>query len=197
MKTIYLDSDFVCHLVDDGTMQMVETTVFDDKPDEAIKSYRYVPEGKSWTRADGAVFNGLMVSTVKDYHSIMLDVAISYLDDEQAESVSVLFENWAAGVAYAVGDRRQYNGKLYRCVQAHTSQADWTPPAVPALWTECAKPGEGDSPDNPIPYNNNMELLEGKYYSQSGVVYRCFRSTGIPVYNNLADLVGIYVEVVE
>lgn len=61
-------------------------------------------------------------------------LATSYLDDEQAESVTDLFPLWASGVAYEVGDRRQYDGLLYRCVQAHTSQTDWTPPAVPALW---------------------------------------------------------------
>lgn len=49
--------------------------------------------------------------------------------------------------------------------------------------------------DNPIPYNNNMELFEGKYYIQNGVTYICIRSTGTAVYNNLADLVGLYVEV--
>ena len=65
-------------------------------------------------------------------HSIRL--ATSYLDDEQAESVTDLFPKWEPGTAYAVGDRRRYNDLLYRCVQAHTSQADWTPPAVPALW---------------------------------------------------------------
>ena len=63
-----------------------------------------------------------------------ITLATSYLDDEQAESVTDLFPAWASGIAYAVGDRRQYDGLLYRCVQAHTSQADWTPPAVPALW---------------------------------------------------------------
>lgn len=63
-----------------------------------------------------------------------MNLATSYLDDEQAESVTILFPVWEVGVAYAVGDRRQYDGLLYRCVQAHTSQADWTPPLVPALW---------------------------------------------------------------
>lgn len=63
-----------------------------------------------------------------------INLATSYLDDEQAESVTDLFLLWASGIAYAVGDRRQYNGLLYRCVQAHTSQPDWTPPVVPALW---------------------------------------------------------------
>lgn len=41
---------------------------------------------------------------------------------------------WAPGVAYAVGDQVTYNGTTYQCVQAHTSQDAWTPPAVPALW---------------------------------------------------------------
>lgn len=61
-------------------------------------------------------------------------LATSYLDDEQAESVTELFLQWESGIAYEIGDRRQYDGLLYRCVQAHTSQDDWTPPAVPALW---------------------------------------------------------------
>ena len=41
---------------------------------------------------------------------------------------------WAAGVAYKVGDVVTYNGQSYKCLQAHTSQPDWTPPVVPALW---------------------------------------------------------------
>ena len=134
MKTIYLDSDFVCHLVNDGMMQEIQTDVFDGQPDEFIKGYRYVPQGETWVRSDGVEFHGVMVAPAKDYKQIMTDVAVSYLDDTQAESVTILFGNWEVGVAYAVGDRRQYNGLLYRCVQAHTSQADWTPPAVPALW---------------------------------------------------------------
>lgn len=63
-----------------------------------------------------------------------ITLATSYLDDEQAETVTNLYPLWEVGVAYAVGDRRQYDGLLYRCVQAHISQEDWTPPAVPALW---------------------------------------------------------------
>ena len=115
-------------------MQTVETDVFDGKCAAYIEGYRYVPEGEVWTRSDGAEFHGLMIAPAKDYDRIMVDVAIGYLDDDEAESVTMLFENWQSGVAYAVGDRRKYEGLLYRCVQAHTSQADWTPPAVPALW---------------------------------------------------------------
>lgn len=131
---IYLDSDFICHLTNDGTMQAAETDFFDGKPDEYIKGYRFVPEGQTWTRKDGAVFSGSMIAPAKDYDRIITDVAISYLDDEQAETVTELFEEWQPKTKYEAGDRRQYNGLLYRCVQGHTSQDGWEPPNVPALW---------------------------------------------------------------
>ena len=81
--------------------------------------------------------------------------------------------------------------------QTHTSSEIYPPgsPGTEALYAEVEEPGQGDTPDNPIPYNNNMELIEGKYYEQFSVVYICTRSTGVPVYNNLADLVGIYVDI--
>ena len=72
----------------------------------------------------------------------LIEKAAISLEDGDALDAVELFPAWAAGVAYAVGQRIQYNGKLYKCVQAHTSQADWTPDATPALWTEVAKPGE-------------------------------------------------------
>ena len=56
------------------------------------------------------------------------------LDDETALTGVELFSAWAVAKAYAVGDRVQHGGTLYKCVQAHTSQADWTPDATPALW---------------------------------------------------------------
>ena len=49
--------------------------------------------------------------------------------------------------------------------------------------------------DNPIEYNNNMILENGKYYTQDGIKYYCNRDTEIPVYNNLSALVGLYVVV--
>ena len=67
MKTIYIDSDFKCHTFDDGTMTAVETNAFDGKCDAYIEGYRFVPEGESWTREDGVVFHGEMISPWKDY----------------------------------------------------------------------------------------------------------------------------------
>ncbi len=64
----------------------------------------------------------------------LIQTAIAYLPDEEAETVTALFPDWETDKAYAVGDRVKYNGLLYRCVQAHTSQSDWTPDITPALW---------------------------------------------------------------
>ena len=129
----------------------------------------------------------------------LIEKASESLDDESALGGIELFPEWKVGKLYEVIDgvkpRFRYDGKLYRVEQTHTSQADWLPDSTPALYSEIARPGQGDTPDNPIPYNNNMELHLGKYYSQSGVVYVCIRDSLIPLYNNLADLVGLYVQV--
>ena len=58
------------------------------------------------------------------------------LDDESSLQGIELFPLWKNETAYAVGDRIRYNEVLYKCVQAHTSQADWTPDVTTALWTE-------------------------------------------------------------
>ena len=72
----------------------------------------------------------------------MIEKASASLPDEDALEAVELFPAWQTGISYAVGIRVRYGEKLYKCVQAHTSQADWTPDKTPALWTEVAKPGE-------------------------------------------------------
>ena len=72
----------------------------------------------------------------------LIEKAAISLSDEDALGGVELFPAWAADTAYELGVRIRYDGKLYRCEQAHTSQAGWEPPFVPALWTEVAKPGE-------------------------------------------------------
>ena len=71
-----------------------------------------------------------------------IEVASTFLTDEEALEAVELFPNWQTDTAYKVGIRVRYNGQLYRCEQAHTSQADWTPDTTPALWTAVAEPGE-------------------------------------------------------
>ena len=72
----------------------------------------------------------------------MLHKASISLSDEDAIEAVELFPKWATGIDYVVDQRIRYEDKLYRVVQAHTSQEGWEPPATPALWTEVAKPGE-------------------------------------------------------
>lgn len=67
--------------------------------------------------------------------------AVSLPDEDALEAVE-LFQAWMSGTSYAADERIRYGGKLYRCVQAHTSQTDCMPDATPALWTEVALPGE-------------------------------------------------------
>ena len=125
----------------------------------------------------------------------LIEKASISLSDTDALEAKELFAEWEVGLHCEYHIKYRYDGRLWRCEQAHDAIEGYEPPNVPALFSEVGQPSQGDTPDNPIPYNNNMELNEGKYYSQNDVVYYCFRDTGIPVYNDLADLVGLYVEV--
>ena len=71
-----------------------------------------------------------------------MEKASGSLSDEDALEAVELFPSWEADTEYAADQRVRYGGKLYRCVQSHTSQAGWEPDKTPALWTEVAKPGE-------------------------------------------------------
>ena len=61
---------------------------------------------------------------------------VSTFTDENAVKVIDLYPVWMVGISVAKDSRYQYNGKLYKCVQAHTTQADWTPDITPALWVK-------------------------------------------------------------
>lgn len=118
------------------------------------------------------------------------------VDDTTALRMVEFYPEWAAGVAYTAEYKVQRSGKLWRCVQAHTSQAGWEPSINTAsLWEEICETHAGTLAD-PIPYSGNMALTAGLYYIQDYVIYLCNRDTVNPVYNPLADLVGIYVETI-
>lgn len=117
------------------------------------------------------------------------------VDDNTALRMVAFYPEWAADTDYTAGYKVQYGGKLWRCLQAHTSQSGWEPENAPALWTEICETHGGTLTD-PIPYDGNMALEAGKYYIQDYVIYLCTRDTVNPVYNPLAELVGLYVETV-
>lgn len=67
---IFIDSDFKCHVQNDGTTQEVETDFFDGKCQEFIEGYRFVPDGAVWVREDGVEFHGEMIASWKDYNEL-------------------------------------------------------------------------------------------------------------------------------
>lgn len=77
---------------------------------------------------------GAIIEKARRLRHKIEDLAITMTDEEGLEFVD-LFVNWVTGTAYAVGDRVKFGDTLYKCVQAHTSQDDWTPDLTPALWT--------------------------------------------------------------
>ena len=94
---IYLDSDFKCHITNNGTMREIELSesFFDNKCAEFIEAYRYVPAGENWTRADGEVFRGEMFSpwnlteeVLELQHHYELE-QIAKLTDESKNAVSL------------------------------------------------------------------------------------------------------------
>lgn len=115
------------------------------------------------------------------------------VDDNTALRMRSFYPEWAENTAYAVGYKVQYNGKLWRVVQAHTAQVGWQPTNAPSLWEQINEIHDGTI-DDAIPYDGNMALVNGKYYTQNDVIYLCIRDTVNPVYHALAELVGLYVE---
>ena len=122
-----------------------------------------------------------------------IETAVQSLSDSEALEAETLYPEWASDTDYTAGYKVRRGGRLWRCIQAHTSQIGWEPENAPALWTEICESHSGTLED-PIPYNGNMALESGKYYSQNSKIYRCTRDTVNPVYNALSELVGLYVE---
>lgn len=133
--------------------------------------------------------------SISEVQEMMVRAQINTLavDDATALRMVAYYPEWTAGTAYAVGDRLVYNGDLYKVLQAHTAQETWLPgTGTESLYTRIDEQHDGTKYD-PIPYDGNMALESGKYYTQSGMTYLCSRDTVNPVYNALRELVGIYV----
>ena len=126
-----------------------------------------------------------------------IDSAGNMLTDEQAVQVKGIYKNWTelAGTEATVGQRFRYEDNLYKVITCHTFSQQWIPGVGTESLYERIDETHTGTADDPIPYNGNMALENGKYYSQDGVTYLCNRDTINPVYPPLADLVGLYVEV--
>ena len=106
-------------------------------------------------------------------------IAAADYPNEQAAAVPTLYPAWTTGEAVEVDDRRYYepDGRLYKCRQAHTTQADWTPDVTPAMWAVIDVSHAGTMED-PIPASRGMDYVYGKYYRdpEDGKTYLCKRT---------------------
>lgn len=85
--TIYIDSDYKCHTSPADGLTAIETEGFDGKCRQYIEGYRFVPAGETWTREDGRVFHGEMVSPWRDY-DILAELQALY-EEEQAKQADM------------------------------------------------------------------------------------------------------------
>ena len=140
-----------------------------------------------------ASFAKLMVNTVS-------------MTNTQALEMQVLFPIWGQqgaefGKEVEIGFRLRVvddtSDVLYEVIQKHTLQEHYKPGTGTEALYKIIDVVHTGTKEDPIPYNNNMQLELGKYYSQNGVTYLCFRDTGQPVYNDLSALVDIYVKVAQ
>jgi hypothetical protein len=127
-----------------------------------------------------------------------MDVAGTVLTDEQALGCKAIYKQWKdlMGVTVNKGFRFLYSTDLYRTEQPeYTFLEHYVPGSVgtESLFSRVDE-GHAGTIDDPIPYETNMEIFEGKYYIQYDVVYLCTRSSGQPLYHDLSALVGHYVE---
>ena len=119
------------------------------------------------------------------------------LDDTQAAKLALCYVAWTTDKAYKVGDRVLCDGKLWKCRQAHTSQENWKPSINTASLWEVINVENAGTLDDPIPYDQTMTVYNGKYYLEEGIIYKCIRDSGQPLYATCASLVGNYFEVAE
>lgn len=131
-----------------------------------------------------------------------IEQAAQSLPDADCLKAKALYPRWEklvqlGSVTAEAGYRFAYNGDLYKCVNPDpTFQSDWIPGnGTAALYVRVDEANAGTLAD-PIPYDGNMALTAGLYYIQDYVIYLCTRDTVNPVYNPLADLVGIYVKTI-
>ena len=92
-----------------------------------------------------------------------IETAVQSLPEREALEAVTLYPEWAAGVDYSTGHKMQRGGKLYRCLQAHTSQDGWEPENAPSLWAKVLIPDETvipewEQPDSTTPYSSGDKV---------------------------------------
>ena len=99
-----------------------------------------------------------------------IETAVQSLPDNEALETVMLYPTWESDAAYPAGQRVRYNGTLHKCLQAHTSQPDWTPDAAPSLWAKVLIPDSDTIPEWEQPDSTNG-YSKGDKVKYNGAVY--------------------------
>ena len=120
------------------------------------------------------------------------------ISDAEALDRAVVIFDWESyiGKTLNAGQCVVYGGEVYRVRQTHTTQEHYAPSLDTASLYEVIVLTASGTMEDPIPYTPPMEIYEGKYYTQNGVVYRCTRDSGTALSHDLSALVGLYVEMI-
>lgn len=195
------DGKFLCNPTHDEILEAgylpIEENAEPETREGFLKSSRWVQTDsaivKKWTiKRDMRPLSQTTISKML----IQQQINTLTVDDNTALRMKSFYPGFDTIVGQTVkkGFRFGYGGKLWATVQPEmTIQAHYPPgEGMESLYTEVCETHEGTI-DDAIPYDGNMALENGKYYTQNGTIYLCNRDTVNPVYNTLAELVGLYV----
>lgn len=137
------------------------------------------------------------VSTLRE--TISSRINESFFTVEQALEMKAYFPLWTdlVGQEANIGFRFQYDELLYEVIKPHTFSEEWKPDSGTESLYKVVQIEASGSIDDPIEWKKNMELFEGKYYIEDGILYLCTRDSGIALSYTLADLVDQYVVAVQ
>ena len=164
---------------------------------EEMNDPDYNPEeAVSITRGELSVMNR-SISLLSSFSAMSINTMS--LDGETALEFADIYPEWGniLGTGADAGFRFRNEGVLYEVLTPHTLSREWVPGnATLSLYKPVTRKQEEETgtEDNPIAWVQGMELFEGKYYTDKGILYRCTRSSGIPMAYNLEALAGTYVE---
>lgn len=161
------------NVVDDILTACVRSETFDGS--ESLETYHNLSyqDGFSVAIAEERLWLLPEFEEYVDQTQAALDEVLDILTDEQAVTVPDAFPQWMSGTGYSVGDRRRYEGILYKCLQAHTSQEDYTPDVAASLWARMLNPDPEvipvwEQPDSTNPYMTGDKV---HYPDANGPVY--------------------------
>lgn len=176
-------------------MRIYDNSIYREMTDEEIVN---IKNGENVLKKDIAQERHRQL-TFSEVSEILLKKQINDIDIEDQTAVRMLafYPAFDDVIEQEVkqGFKFTYSGKLYKVIQPTLTIQEHYPPGTgtESLYEFINEEYDGDIYD-PIPYDGNMALESGKYYTQDNVVYLCTRDTGNAVYNALSELVGIYVE---